>query len=148
MIRVNHEDRLLVMDRTFAKNASNVRGEECGILQNVRRDYPTYAVVTHSIKKNQNRETYAGLTYTYMENYIWTHGTGEARSAVLREYSELRLIAQCHGKARRYPAMKRWFLEKYPEVRDFGRSKQPAAPTLLELAPACLPAPALSAGAN
>ena len=38
----------------------------------------------------------------------------------MAEYRELRLISECHGKARRYPAIKRWFLKMYPEVENFG----------------------------
>ena len=58
-LRVNHTHRVLVMDRTFAKNANNVRFDEYALLQRARQDYPTYAVVTRRIKRNPNRETYA-----------------------------------------------------------------------------------------
>ena len=38
----------------------------------------------------------------------------------MAEYNELRLISECHCKARRYPKIKKWFLKKYPEVEKFG----------------------------
>ena len=38
----------------------------------------------------------------------------------MAEYREKRLISECHGKARRYPAIKQWFLKQYPEVEKFG----------------------------
>ena len=117
------------MDRTFAKNANNVRYEEYAILQRARQDYPTYAVVTRRIKKNPSRETYAGLTYQYMENYILTHEGADTAEKVMAEYRELRLISECHCKARRYPTIKSWFLKKYPEIEEFGQKKfdeQPA----------------------
>ena len=113
-LRVNHANRVLVMDRTFAKNANNVRFEEYALLQRARQDYPTYAVVTRRIRRNPNRETYAGLTYHYMENYILTHEDADTVEKVMAEYKELRLISECHSKARRYPAIKSWFLKKYP----------------------------------
>ena len=128
-LRVNHTHRVLVMDRTFAKNANNVRYEEYAILQRARQDYPTYAVVTRRIKKNPSRETYAGLTYQYMENYILTHEGADTAEKVMAEYRELRLISECHCKARRYPTIKSWFLKKYPEIEEFGQKKfdeQPA----------------------
>ena len=40
--------------------------------------------------------------------------------AIMAEYREKRLISECHGKARRYPAIKKWFLKQYPEVEKFG----------------------------
>ena len=122
-LRVNHADRVLVMDRTFAKNASNVRFDEYALLQRARQDYPTYAVVTRRIKRNPNRETYAGLTYHYMETYILTHENEDTVDKIMDEYKELRLISECHCKSRRYPTIKSWFLKKYPEIEAFGQEE-------------------------
>ena len=36
----------------------------------------------------------------------------------MKTYKELRLIAECHSV--RYPAIKKWFLETYPDVSKFG----------------------------
>ena len=68
---VNHVNRTIVMDRTFAKYAANTRTEEYAHLQQVRQDYPTYEVVQRHIKTNENKNTYKGLTYEYMEDYIF-----------------------------------------------------------------------------
>ena len=88
--------------------------------QQVRRDYPTYEVIRHTIKRNAEKKTYKGLTYEYMEYYILTHGTKEERQKNFAEYNEMILISECHGKAYRYPVIKRWFLEKYPTIAEFG----------------------------
>lgn len=119
-IKVEHGKCLLVMDKTFAKLSANVRSPEYTILQNARRDYPDYAVVTRQIRKNPQKETYAGLTYQYMEDYIVTHEAEEDLIAVQAEYHELKLISRCHAQASRYPTIKKWFLEKYPEITQFG----------------------------
>lgn len=116
-LRFDHDARCIVMDRTFYKNSSNIRFEEYAMLQRARQDYPTYTPVIKRIKRNPNKETYRGLTYAYMERYIESH---ENADAIMAEYKELRLISECHGKARRYPAIKRWFLKMYPEVENFG----------------------------
>ena len=89
-------------------------------LQQVRRDYPTYEIIRHTIKRNAEKKTYKGLTYEYMEYYILTHGTKEERQKNFVEYNEMILISKCHGKAYSYPVIKRWFLEKYPEIAEFG----------------------------
>lgn len=122
-LRFDHDARCIVMDRTFFKNSSNIRFEEYGMLQRARQDYPTYTPVIKRIKRNPNKETYKGLTYTYMERYIQIHESSETVDAVMAEYKELRLISECHGKARRYPAIKRWFLKKYPEIEQFGNEE-------------------------
>ena len=123
-IRIDFEHCQLVMDRTFEKKAMNPASQEYEQLQKVRMDYPAFTVVRRTIKKNPQNETYAGLTYLYMENYILGHEPADRVDTVLDEYRELRLISQCHGKGRRYPAIKKWFLEKYPEVAEFGVEKK------------------------
>lgn len=119
-LKICHEDGTIVMDATFAKKSANTMSAEYAHLQQVRRDYPTYTVKTRHIKRNSNKKTYDGLTYAYMENYIRTHGTKEERQATLEEFNEMILISKCHSKAKRYPTIKHWFLEKYPAIANFG----------------------------
>lgn len=120
-IKINHETRQLVMDRTFAKLSSNVRNEEYDILQRVRQDYPTYTVILRHIKTNPNKESYKGLNLNYMRRYIdRTEPTEESREAAHKEMDDLLFISQCHSKARRFPAIRKWFLAKYPEIVKFG----------------------------
>ena len=64
-----------------------------------------------------------------MENYILTHEGADTAEKVMAEYRELRLISECHCKARRYPAIKSWFLKKYPEIEEFGQKKFDEHPT-------------------
>lgn len=125
--KLSHAKREIVMDRTFAKLAENTMSAEYAHLQQVRKDYPTYTVIKRQIKRNGNKESYKGLTYEYMETYILSHGTSETRIANLREFNEMRLIAECHSKAFRYPVIKAWFLEKYPEVKNFGKKVEAVA---------------------
>ena len=122
-LKINHTNRTIVMDRTFAKYAANTYTEEYAHLQQVRRDYPTYQVVLRHIRINSNKNTYRGLTYEYMESYIMTHGTEETRMTNFKAYQEMRIIAQCQGKAFRYPVIKSWFLEQYPEIARFGMTE-------------------------
>lgn len=122
-LKLNHEKGLIVMDRAFAKNAENTMSAEYAHLQNVRRDYPTYTVVRHTIKKNTSKETYKGLTYEFMEYYITKYEPEETQKAVLDEFRTKIDISKCHAKGRRYPTIKNWFLEKYPAVTMFGMTE-------------------------
>ena len=115
-LRLNHTERTIVMDRTFAKFAANTMSAEYAHLQQVRQDYPTYSIVQRHIRKNTKQEHYHGLTYRYMEDYITTHGSAEDR----RIYDEKKLISECHSKSFRYPVIKSWFLERFPEIKNFG----------------------------
>ena len=124
-LTIRHETREIVMDRTFAKFSKNTRSEEYAHLQQVRKDYPNYTVITRTIKRNSNKKTYNGLTYEWMEDYILTHGTAEESEKILNEFNEMRLIAECHSKAFRYPVIKKWFLGMYPEIVRFGVADKP-----------------------
>ena len=50
-LKLNHENRTIVMDRTFAKYAEDTISKEYAHLQQVRRDYPTYQVIQRHIKR-------------------------------------------------------------------------------------------------
>lgn len=122
ILKVDFSKNAIIMDRTFAKKCTDTRSEEYTQLQRVRQDYPTFAVLTRTIKRNENKETYKGLTYRYMEDYIRSHEPKELVETTLAEFQELQLISQCHAQAFRYPTIKKWFLERYPQVRNFGAS--------------------------
>lgn len=117
MLKVDHENGRIVMNRTFANLAANVFSEEYKILQGARQDYPTYVVVRRTIKKNPNRECYRGLTYDYMRDYISRYEPEESRESVRAELEDMIQISRCHSRCKRYPVIKQWFLEKYPDVK-------------------------------
>lgn len=124
---IDFTENRIMMDRTFAEKCRDTRSAEYEHLQRVRQDYPEFSVQRREIKKNTSKETYAGLTYGYMEHYIITHEEADTRAAVLAEYNELRLISECHKRSRRYPTIKKWFLEKYPQIAEFGMEKEEPA---------------------
>ena len=113
---VKHAEGVIEMSREFAKYSAVAGSDEYNLLQQTRRDYPTYRVVRKQIKKNKDKENYKGLTYEYMEYYIELHDDKE--KTIMKEYKEMRLLAECHSI--RYPVIKKWFLAKFPEVAKFG----------------------------
>lgn len=123
-LKLDRTNKRIIMDRTFAKLSENTRSEEYAHLQQVRREYPDYEVVTRSIKKNPNKECYKGLTYEYMTDYIMKYEPAETRRAVLEEFDDMIFISKCHSKSKRYPVIKKWFLDKYPEIAQFGMPKE------------------------
>ena len=115
---IDFEHNRIVMTSTFAKRCYDTSSVQYAQLQNVRRDYPTFHVEKRQIKKNASMEHYKGLTYEYMESYIKTHGEEDERIARLDEFREMCLISECHSI--RYPKIKKWFLDKYPEIVEYG----------------------------
>lgn len=121
-LKIDFAKEQIIMDRTFSQKVTDTSSAEYRHLQEVRRDYPDFKVVLRKIKKNPNKETYKGLTYDYMKDYILTHEDEENAMIVLAEFSEMRQISRCHSQAKRYPVIKNWFLEKYPEIKNFGET--------------------------
>jgi hypothetical protein len=108
----------IVMDREFAVKSSIYGTQEYDKLQAARRDYPNYTVVRKTIRRNPKKEAFNGLTYEYMERYMERYNTpAETR----QKYQEMRFMANCHSI--RYPIIKKWFLETFPEVKDWGKMK-------------------------
>jgi hypothetical protein len=58
-----------------------------------------------------------------MEEYIMTHESRDTVRVVLDEFYEMQLIARAHSQAFRYPTIKRWFLQRYPEFLEYGMKK-------------------------
>ena len=99
--------------------------------EEVRLVYPNAKIVTRHIKKNPNQEHHKGLTYDFMEDYIRNYAPEKTRKADLDEFHQKLIISECHSKAFRYPTIKKWFLDKYPEVTSFvltaAANQQPPA---------------------
>ena len=118
-LKIDFDNRIILMDRTFAKKAEDTNSDEYERLQQVRRDYPKFKVMKRTIKKNPYKETYKGLTYDFMVRFILEHESEEKSAEVLKEFKELRLISECHGRGFRYPTIKKWFLDKYPQIDGY-----------------------------
>ena len=107
-LRLNHDTRTIVMDRTFARYAADTMSLEYAHLQQVRQDYPTYTVMQRHIRKCENKECYRGLTYRYMEDYISSHGT----EADMLAYKEKRLIPSATAKLSVIPRLRNGFCKR------------------------------------
>ena len=116
---LEHFEKNIYISNPFAKAAMSIESEEYKTLIKVMAAHPDYTVVRREIKKNPHKESYRGLTYSFMDGYIATHDpTGE----IWKEYTELRHRAACHSI--RYAHIKNWFLEVYPEINNFTTQKE------------------------
>ena len=116
-IRVDHLNKNILISKTFARASMRTDSDEYKTLSSVKAIYPEYEIHHREIRKNPQKESYRGLTYTFMEYYILTHD-----SERMAEYQEMRLRARCHTI--RYAHIKKWFLEMYPEIDDFSSKKK------------------------
>lgn len=115
-LKIDMVNRTIIMYAWFAKQAEIFGTYEYECLQEARLAYPKYKVIRRQIKKNASQQRYKGLDYDYMRDYIWTHEPVEERLKVLDGFEDLIIRTKCHSEAFRYPHIKRWFLNRYPEV--------------------------------
>ena len=121
-IVLDHTKRKIMMSKDFARKASNAESEEYQLFQTIKANHPEYTPTLGVIKKKENKESYRGLTYAYMERYIALKGSKED----MEEYRNMLFLSECHKV--KYPAIKRWFLNKYPDVVRYGAKEEFISP--------------------
>ncbi len=110
-LKVDYENKKIIMGREFAKRAAVVGSKEYLALQLCRKENQGFEIVRRTIKKAKSKQTYKGLSYVFIEKYIASHPDSDIR---MSEYKELRLREEC--RRTKYANIRKWFLKKYPEA--------------------------------
>ena len=118
-IIINSTARTIEINKTFTKAASKFGSPEYQQLQEARRDYPNYRVIT--VAQKAAKPEFKGLTYDYMKDYIKAHDD-ETKSKMatflsLRGLDEEGLAAGAASAD--YSDIKDWFLGEFPEIKGF-----------------------------
>lgn len=123
-LTLNTKNYTIEMDKKFAAAASNVFSDEYEKLQEVRRAYPNYKVVTVAHKEKTSGTS--GLTFEFMELYIEKHDDEE--QSIMAEFKVLRATdkeSQALGmKGESYINIRAWFLNTFPEVESVTTKRE------------------------
>lgn len=111
---VKFDSKTIELTKRFSAAASRFGSDEYMMLQQVRKDYPTFKIAVKATRRKSNQ--FKGLTYDYMAEYI----SKKKNSAELMKDFET-LTKSCddaseNGKAS-YVEVKKWFLEQFPEIK-------------------------------
>lgn len=125
-IKVNEKKRAIEVSKRFGTAASKFGTEEYKALQEVRRDYPGFKVVTVKSKSSEKKNSYKGLTYEYMKKYIESHD--DEKKSIMNEFLDLRgkseeAIEAC-AESLTYLEIRDWFLDKFPAIRKFHEERE------------------------
>ena len=118
-IIINNRNHTIEVTKKFATAAARYGSDEYKTLQEVRRDYPSYKVVT--VAHKAAKTTFKGLSHAYMEKYIVAHDDEE--KSIMSEFKML--TATCGGtddmllEAASYHEIKDWFFDTFPEIKQF-----------------------------
>ncbi len=125
-ITINAKNRTIEMNKTFAKAASIFGSDEYNQLQEARRDYPNYRVITVK-QKGAGSTEFAKLSFEFMDKYVKDHAPSDNIKAT---YLELRGFDQNwkvdeNGLPEDHARIKDWFLNTFPEFEE-ARAKRKA----------------------
>ena len=125
---IDYASATIAMTKKEMKAAGKYGSDEYKNLLEARHENPDFKIVTIERKAARvSRDTYKGLTYSYMENYISSH---DSDGTIMAEYKKNR--CQCDDPSDNLPEaygfqeMKKWFLEQYAEIADFYSRKRTA----------------------
>ena len=120
---INEKKMAIEMTKKFAAAARKFGTKQYRDLQEARRDYPNFKVVTITRKSTGCQDTYKGLTYKFMEDYIQKHD--DAEQSIMAEYLTLRGQSEAAKEnlveAYSYNEMKTWFLKTFPAIEEFHK---------------------------
>ena len=123
-LTLNTKNFAIEMDKKFAAAAANVFSAEYEKLQEVRRAYPNYKVVT--VARKEKTSGTSGLTFEFMELYIEQHDDEE--QSIMAEFKALRATddeSKALGmKGESYLMIRAWFLNTYPEVENVAAKRE------------------------
>ena len=114
---INHLNKTIELTKTENRAASKYNSEMYKMLNDARRDYPSYNITV--LEKTTHKRSYRGLNYTYMEKYIRVH---DENGTIMEEYNVLRgkeSDEECNLiSAASYGEIKSWFFKTFPEIKE------------------------------
>ena len=120
---INEKKMAIEMTKKFAAAARKFGTKQYRDLQEARRDYPNFKVVTVTRKATGCQDTYKDLTYKFMEDYIQKHD--DAEQSIMAEYLTLRGQSEAAKEnllePYSYNEMKTWFLKTFPAIAEFHK---------------------------
>ena len=123
---INEKKNAIELTKKEATAAAKFGTREYKMLQEARKDYPGFKVVTITRKSTAKKESYKGLTYGYMETYIQKHDDDE--KSIMAEYMMLRGLSEeaeeALAESFTYQEMKEWFLKKFPAIAEFHKKRE------------------------
>lgn len=124
-ISINTKNRTIELSNAFTKAASIFGSDEYRQLQEARRDYPSYRVVTIK-QKNTSSAEFMKLSYKFMDKYVKEHLEDNALKA---EYLDLRGLDENWEKNENvipagFQIIKDWFMNTFPEFEKFHTDRK------------------------
>jgi hypothetical protein len=126
-MNANLMKKTIEMSKTEAKDAGKIGSDKFAELRQYMAEYPGFTIAIKPTAKK--KVEFRGLDYKYMRGYILKHDDDDG--TIMAEFCEL--IAQDkkdkvegaeHLEAASYIDVKKWFLAKFPEIKQYKEEHQ------------------------
>ena len=123
---INYTSMTIEMTKAESKAAGRFGTDAYKDLIAALQQFPNYKILVVTRAATKKSCDYKGLTYDYMEKYITSHD--DEKKSIMAEYKDLRgesdeakdaLADSCS-----YQGIRKWFLEKYPEIAQFHEKRK------------------------
>ena len=121
----------IVASATTRRQARKPDSPECKALMRMLSEHPSFHVAEKEIRKKSGKQTYKGLTFQAMTDYIKTQPNSKDE---IKKYEVVRRIAKIKGSE--YALTKKWFLNAYPAYKEKAIVEQEMDEMLHREAPA------------
>ena len=137
-MNANLQKKTIEMSATEAKAAGKINSDKFNELQEYRNAYPTFAIVIKAPSKR--KAEFSGLDYKYMTNYI-KKCKREDKADIMAEFNTLialdkknKVEGSEHLEAAGYLDVKKWFLAKFPEIKEYKETHSKKVQAILNAA--------------
>ena len=136
-MNANLMTKKIEMSKKEAKAAGKIGTHEFEELKNYMALYPGYEIQVKAPTKR--KVEFRGLTYEYMVTYIKKHDNEDGE--IMAEFNDLialdkkkKVEGAEHLEAAGYLDVKKWFLAKFPEIKEFKKQHEKKVQEILAAA--------------
>lgn len=133
-ITINRTNNTIEITKAFDKKASVYGSAEYNMLQNAMRENEGFSVVVAASRK-ANNNPFSKLSFDYMEKYIKLHD--DENQSIMKEYLKHRALDEESilngGVSQSRDTICEWFVNQYPEIRDFHNKRKQFADEMAEI---------------
>jgi hypothetical protein len=126
-MNANLYTKKIEMTKNEAKAAGKIGSEKFEELRQYMAMYPGYEIQIKAPVKRKSE--FSKLDYKYMKNYIQKHD--DDNGTIMAEFNELialdkknKVEGSEHLEAAGYLDVKKWFLAKFPEIKQYKEEHQ------------------------
>ena len=114
MVKINHEDRSIIIAKAFAKKASTYGTSEYKMLMEIKNDNKDYKIVVKSAPKKKVGNN--DITIEDMRAYIEKH---DEDGSIMKEFDLMANEKKGENlKRTNFFVIKKWFFEQYPDLKS------------------------------